>query len=514
MKKLIAVLLAAMLALGCCASALGENTKHERVYIVVGPDGEIRSLNDNIRLENKDGLEKITDASLLSDIQNMSGDETFTRDGDAIVWQANGKEIIYQGTSDKAPAILPSVTLTLDGKTVSAAELKNKTGEAALTVTYAMNDAISALAVTLLPLPTSGMTDIQAENAMIMAEAGQRVLVGYAVPGVDGSLKLPDHFTVSFHADHADLGWMMTFISADPIRLACKEIDSRMNADLRSIADLAASLLTALKNGEDLPMQPGLQNLKTNLVLSAVNDFFHTVNKADDSAKALRESAAGMTDSAKALANSVREAQADAKALGETLAGLQADSGKLNTQADALLASALQSANRRLSEMGLSASELTAENYASALEKTAKGLEGDAAEEIAGMKAQLDQTASFVKGMKACLDSVSQAAQKTDDLQAAVTNAADGANALQKSAAALQKEADKLQKNGTAKVKSTVATTTKQLAALALPYVENDAARVLDLYEQTRDQAQNGGYDLRPDGMQAVSVYVIRTDLQ
>ena len=46
MKKLIAALLAAMLTLVCCAPALGENTKHERVYIVTGPDGEIRSLTD------------------------------------------------------------------------------------------------------------------------------------------------------------------------------------------------------------------------------------------------------------------------------------------------------------------------------------------------------------------------------------------------------------------------------------------------------------------------------------
>ena len=85
---------------------------------------------------------------------------------------------------------------------------------------------------------------------------------------------------------------------------------------------------------------------------------------------------------------------------------------------------------------------------------------------------------------------------------------------LQKDAAALQKDAEKLQKNGTAKVKSTVMTTTKQLASLALPYVQNDIPHYLDLYEQTRDQVQNGGYDLRPEGIQAITVYIIRTDLQ
>ena len=120
MKKLIAALLAAALTLGCSASALGETMKHERVYIVAGPGGEIRSLTDSIRLENADGLEEIADASLLTGIENMSGNETFTRDGDALVWQAKGNDIIYHGTSDQAPAILPVVSLTLDGEEISA----------------------------------------------------------------------------------------------------------------------------------------------------------------------------------------------------------------------------------------------------------------------------------------------------------------------------------------------------------------------------------------------------------
>ena len=150
MKKLLAALLAAILALSCCASALGETIKHERVYVVTGPDGEIRSLTDSVRLENRDGLEEITDASLLTGIENMSGSEAFTRDGDALIWQAQGNDIVYQGASDQAPAILPAVSLTLDGEAVTAGELKNKTGEAVLTVSYQSANALPALAVTLL----------------------------------------------------------------------------------------------------------------------------------------------------------------------------------------------------------------------------------------------------------------------------------------------------------------------------------------------------------------------------
>ena len=129
-------------------------------------------------------------------------------------------------------------------------------------------------------------------------------------------------------------------------------------------------------------------------------------------------------------------------------------------------------------------------------------------------RAYLDQAVTFVNSLKNYAGNMTQAAQNADLLHTAVTGTADGAAALRTSAAAHQKDAEKLQKSGTAKVKSTIAATTKQLATLALPYVQNDLTHILDLYEQTRNQAQNGSYDLRPDGMQTVTVYIIRTDLQ
>ena len=500
MKKLLAALLAAAFLMGCCAPALGENIKHERVYIVAGPDGEIRSLTDSVRLENKEGLSEIADVSLLTGIENMSGDEAFTRDGDALIWQAQGNDIVYQGTSDQTPAILPTVSLTLEGETVTAAELKNKTGEAVLTVSYRSVSALPALAVTLLPLDGAGMTNIHAENAMILSEAGQRVLVGYAAPGVDADLGLPDHFTVSFHADHADLSWMMTLISADPIRLAAQEIDERLPIDLRDTLTLAESLLTALKNGEDVPMQPGLKNLKTNIVLGQVNDFNHNVVKLDESAQALKGSAEELT-------NRAGEAKTNAGTLQTALNGLQTSGDALNAQANALLSAAFQSTQTQLAAFGVTVSELTAENYAQALDNAAQGQDENTTAKLAALKAQLEQTVQLVNSLKAYTESAAQAAQSADALNA-------GLIALKDSAAALQKDAEKLQKNGTAKVKSTVQTAEKQLAALALPYVQRDALHILELYEQTRDQARNGGYDLRPEGMQAVTVYVIRTDLQ
>ena len=133
-KKLVALLLALALMLGC-GSALAENTKHERVFAVLSADGTLQSLTDSIRLENADGLDEITDRTLLTGILNVGGKESFTLDGETLTWQAGGKDITYQGTSVKALPVTPVSTLRLDGEETTAEAMTEKAGHAELTVT-------------------------------------------------------------------------------------------------------------------------------------------------------------------------------------------------------------------------------------------------------------------------------------------------------------------------------------------------------------------------------------------
>ena len=268
MKKIVALLMAVFMVLGC-VPGLAENMKHERVYVVTAVDGTIKSITDSIRLENADGLDEIMDQTILTDIQNVGGKETFTLDGETLTWKANGKDIAYQGTSDKTPALLPVVTLTLDGADVSFADLKDKTGDAVLTVSYQQQEKLPVLAVTVLPLPEEGITDLKLENAAILSEMGQQTLVGWAIPGVDEKLNLPASFTASFHADHADLNWMMTFSSADPVDTVCSELDERIDLDIHTEMDEVKLLLKAMQNGEALPETTG----KTKDIVPKVNEL-------------------------------------------------------------------------------------------------------------------------------------------------------------------------------------------------------------------------------------------------
>lgn len=679
MKKIVALLLTAIMVLGC-VPGLAENTKHERVYIVAATDGTVKSVTDNIRLENADGLDEIVDRTLLTAIQNVGGKEAFTLDGETLTWQAQGKDITYEGTSDKTPAILPVVTLTLDGEEITVDSLKDKTGDAVLTVAYQTNEPLPALAVTVLPLPEEGITDLRLENAAALTVLGRQVLVGWAVPGMDEELKLPTSFSAAFHADHAELNWLLTLTTSDPIDAACKELDDRIDLDLHTELDEAKALLTALQSGETLPETSG----KTKDIVPKINELNDGLTQLNDGAETLANGAAQLSDGASALKDGAAQlntgaaelaagaltlstgaanAEGGAASLDTGLATIIANNEALNNGAQTIFAAILSSANAQLSASGLDAAgieipELTAENYAAVLDavllqlnpetlrasaqaqvettvraqveanadqvrsavetavqdkvlaavlqsagqnmtseqyaqavqaglvsseqaaaitaaveqqmateevkaqidaavqqqieqliqdNTAAYLSSDetiaaqlsaaqaAYESLTALKAQLDQINTFVTGLKTYTDGVSQAAAGASQLHTGLTqlNAgaatlSTGAAALSTGAASLSEGADSLydgtvelkdgaaalHTDGTQKFKDTLTDAEKEVAEKLLPYVTDDLPKALRIYEETRDNAQNSGYDLRPENMKTVTVYIIRTDLQ
>ena len=478
MKKIVALLTAVLMVLGC-ATGLAENTKHERIYVVTSADGTIESITDSVRLENAGGLDEIMDQSILADIQGTGSGETFTSDGNTLTWKAGGKDITYLGTSDKAPALLPAVKLTLDGEEISFADLKDKTGDAVLTVSYQQQEALPILAVTVLPLPGEGITGLQVENAAVLSEMGRQVLVGWGVPGVDEKLNLPASFTASFHADHAALDWMMTFASAEPFRKGQGMIGSRLDFDPRAELQDVTALLTALQNGTPLPDVTG-----------KAKDLPDKVNQLNISLQVLNTGAQMLAEGAASLNTGLKE--------------LSANSEALNTGADAVFAAILETANKQLAasglaEAGIQVPELTAGNYADILGALVTKLEGatgtaagrKAHDTLQGLLDQLNEVNSFVTGLKTYTAGVDRAAAGSAEISA-------GAAALHD--------------NGTDALQAAILAAEKAAAGKLLPVLTGDAAALLDEY--SRMAGQETGYDLHGEGWGTDALYVIRTDLQ
>ena len=609
-KKIIAMLTALVMVLGC-TGALAENTKHERVYVVAGADGTVTSITDSIRLENMDGLDELADRTMLNGIQNVGGNEAFTLEGETLTWKADGKNVIYQGTSDKVPAVLPVVTLTLDGEEISAADLKEKTGEAVLTVTYRTEGQVPALVLSVMPLPEEGISDLKAENAAVLTEAERSVLVGWAVPNMDATLQLPASFSATFHADHADLGWMMTFCSSDPLEAACREIDARVgDSDPEALLKEATALLTALKDGTDLPATEG----KTKEITDKIIELNKGLNDLDAGALQLAEGAQQVSDGAAALNTG--------------LGTLEKNNEALNSGAEQLFAAILNTANDQiatsgLADAGVTVPALTAESYAEILDGVTAQLEPDTlkaaasakvAEEVrkqvtanedqiragvqeavkgkvleavlkaAGFEMTAEQYAAALKGglvtkeqaaqvdtaveaqmnseeilaqteaavqeqieklvtenteaylskdetiiaklaqaiavreqleaLKEQLDQVNTFVTGLKDYTDGVAQASDAVSTLSAGAMLVSAGASTLQETGTKVLKDSILTAEKSAAEKLLPLMEKDLAGALNAWKTTKDQLTDTGYDLKPEGMDEETVYIIRTDLK
>ena len=391
-KHAIALLAALCVAAGCTASA--ETSKHERVYVVVNHDGEVQTLLDNIHLENEDALDVLTDRSMLTDIENVSGHETFTLDGETLTWQADGNSIIYQGTSDKRPDVLPQVTFTLDGKEASAEEIKNGQGTVTMDVSFMTSENVPYLAISLMPIDEDTLTDVSVENGAIINDGSRKILIGWAVPGMDEDAELPTHFTMTAAADHADLNWMMTFATSEPIDWLCDAADEKVG-DLSDNLNELKTGLTALCDGETLPEGEG----KLHDGLSALFTLYDGVSALNDGAKSL-------SDGAKSLDDGVSELETG-------LTTLTANNDALNDGAAQLFTAVLATANQQLAAAGLDAAgitlpELTADNYADVLNAALAQLDPETLLATAQDAAREKVKAEVMKQEKAIREGVSQ----------------------------------------------------------------------------------------------------------
>lgn len=261
-----------------------------------------------------------------------------------MTWKADGNSIIYQGTSDKALNVTPVVHMTLDGIEITAADVKNASGELVMTVSYRAESPF--LAVTVMPL-TDDVTSVTVDNGAVLTDGAHSFLMGFGIPGADADLELPDSFTMTAHVDHADLNWMMTIATAQPVKVLTDALSDHAADAHTLVSDLTAGL-NALADGSEIPES----NEDIHELLTALNTLF-------DGAAQLKDGSITLLDGVKTLKDG--------------LDTLSSNGTALNDGAAQLFAAVLDTANTQLAAAGLDALSievptLTASNYAAVLD--------------------------------------------------------------------------------------------------------------------------------------------------
>ena len=111
--------------------------KDETVYVNTDALGNTDAITVSNWLKNSGSISgNLTDQSTLQNIKNIKGEETFQEGNGKLVWNTDGKDIYYQGTTDQELPVSVKLTYYLDGKEIKPDELKGKSGHLTIQVDY------------------------------------------------------------------------------------------------------------------------------------------------------------------------------------------------------------------------------------------------------------------------------------------------------------------------------------------------------------------------------------------
>lgn len=208
-------------------------TKDETVYSKLDVNGKNYNTIVNNHIVNSEQVEFINDLSDLLNIINTNGDETFTQNGNNLIWYANGNDIYYQGETQKELPVECKIKYELDGKEISANEIVGKAGTVKIILEYVNKDAhnviINGKSETLYtPFVVLCGTIINNENnknitissGKLIDDGTKTIALGIATPGLQESLNLskstidiPSSIEITMDAKDFELGTMITYIT-------------------------------------------------------------------------------------------------------------------------------------------------------------------------------------------------------------------------------------------------------------------------------------------------------------
>lgn len=274
LTKSVAATISALLLLGCAAPAFAADAtveKKETSYLILNADGSVQEQITSDWLHSDDGFDSVTDESGLSDIQNLKSDVMPEQSGNTLKWTTDETDIYYQGKNSAQAPVGVSIEYTLDGKAVTADELKGQSGHLVATVKLTNNTGEEVtvngkkrtaytpfFTVAAAVLPSENFKNITTEHGLVESDSKTQVACYLAMPGMKEAVSdlLPDSFdklddlmldTLTLEADVTDCT-VPTFLFAAAPNLSDLDLDE-VSDELGDTMDELTDAIDQLKDG-------------------------------------------------------------------------------------------------------------------------------------------------------------------------------------------------------------------------------------------------------------------------
>lgn len=385
--------------------------KEETVYVNADATGNSDEVTVSDWLKNSGSVSgNLTDESILKEIKNVKGDETFTENGDQLTWNTAGEDIYYQGTTDKELPVSVKLTYFLDGKEVKPDELKGKSGHLKIQVQYTNNEKKTVtvdgkeeevytpfVMMTGMILPNETFSNVTIDNGKVISDGSRNIVVGFGMPGLKDSLDLDEETTKE----------------AEDKGVTIPE-NFEMEADVTdfTMSSTFTVALTDLLDDMDMDNIIDVDSLKDSL------------NELEDAALELVSGSGTLADGASTLADGVSSYTAGADELNAGIQKYLGSNGELN-------GSVTEYVN------GVGKVVKGVKDYTRGTNALANGVTSYVVGEqkIAAGAAQLSQLSKGLEQVQTAVDTLSKAAdgkgEATDDLVIAANQLAAGTKQLQ-----------------------------------------------------------------------------------
>lgn len=330
------------------AEPVSEETKHtkeETVYVKTDAAGQKEEVIVSEWLKNLDGAASLDDFSELTDIENVKGEEGFTQEGEKLVWDADGNDIYYQGTTDKELPVSVEITYYLDGKEISPKELAGKSGHVKICYQYKNlsknGDVYTPFTmVTGMILPGENFKNTTVTNGKVISDGEKDIVIGIGLPGLYDSLKLgdsemlkdvkiPESFEVEADVTDFELTMAMTVATTlNMDELGLEDIDSM--DDLEDTLDELTDAATQLVDGSG-ELADGVQTLKDSCVelIDGMNAIDENMGTLTEGIGTLNTKKTDLVDGINALADGIDKLESSKGTLIEGVQKLDAGSRQL-----------------------------------------------------------------------------------------------------------------------------------------------------------------------------------------
>lgn len=175
-------------------------TKDETIYTKLNSDGSVSQyvVSEHISGEGND-------KSKLDDIKNVNGDEKYTKEDGDLVWENNGNDIYYQGTSEDELPISTSITYYLDGEEKNVKDMIGKEGNVRIVIHYenklrhyrfvnGKNETLYTpfVVATTSIIPNTDNKNIKVTNGKVIDNGISSIIIGLSSPGLYESLDIEE----------------------------------------------------------------------------------------------------------------------------------------------------------------------------------------------------------------------------------------------------------------------------------------------------------------------------------